>query len=134
MSLFSQQGARLFTREEGLAYITNVEMVDFPLLHLQEELQNEFGTTQKANIIEMFVKRIRSQIFQLKEFILVDMVQKLTNYINNFKRPVAFNPSSASSSSSSAPSSSNNNLAPDEITRDEFNLNKLNLPFLSYLL
>jgi hypothetical protein len=123
MSVFSQQGARLFTREEGLAYISNVEMVDFPLLHLQEELQNEFGTNQKANIIEMFIRRIRSQIFQLKEFLLVDMVQKLTNYLNSFKRPVA--PSSASSTSASTTSSSTSNLAADEITRDEFNLNKL---------
>jgi hypothetical protein len=64
MSVFSQQEARLFTREEGLAYISNVEMVDFPLLHFQEELQNEFGTNQKAIKANIFFN-INSPFFKL---------------------------------------------------------------------
>lgn len=117
LSVYNNQGSKLFSREEALAYITSVEMVDFPLLRLQEEFEDEFGSSaQSNNIVGMFVKRVKSQIFQLKEFIQIDLVQRLMNYINNAKRPV---PSSASSSTSSS------TLNSDEISRDEFNLNKL---------
>ena len=39
MNMFNNQGVRLFNREEALAYITNVELVDFPLSRLQEEFE-----------------------------------------------------------------------------------------------
>lgn len=117
MSVFNNQGAKLFTREEGLAYISSIEMVDFPLLRLQEEFEDEFGKSQNDNIFTMFIKRIKSQIFQLKEFVMIDLVQKVSNYINNAKRPVV--PASSATTTNSA------TLNSDEITRDEFNLNKL---------
>lgn len=108
MSAFSPQGAKYFTREEALAYILSVEMLDFPLLHLQEEFEDEFGSSQQENILTMFYKRIRTQLIQLKEFIQLDLYQKLMNYINN-------SPAKRSATSGSS----------DEITRDEFNLNKI---------
>jgi len=63
-------------------------MVDFPLLHLQEEFEDEFGKSQKDNILTMFYKRIRAQLIQLREFVLVDLYQKAFNYLNsnNLKR------------------------------------------------
>lgn len=115
--MFNNQGVRLFNREEALAYITNVELVDFPLSRLQEEFETEFDNSQNDNILKMFLKRIKSQFFQLKEFVSVELVQKLMNYINNFKRPIVSAPSSGGQASSTS--------LPDEITRDEFNLNKL---------
>lgn len=88
MVAFDSQGTKYFVREEALAYIVSVEMVDFPLLHLQEEFEDEFGNSQKDNIITMFYKRIRAQLIQLREFILVDLYQKVFNYLNsnNIKR------------------------------------------------
>ena len=85
---FDNQGIKYFVREEALAYIVNVEIVDFPLLHLQEEFEDEFGKSQKDNILTMFYKRIRAQFIQLREFILVDLYQKIFNYLNsnNMKR------------------------------------------------
>jgi hypothetical protein len=115
MSIFSTQGARYFTREEALAYISSVEMVDFPQSHLQEELEEEFDTSQDINIISMFFKRIRTQIVQLREFVQTDLYQKLITFINNN------NPNKRTSSTKPQ----NTIFSVDDITRDEFNLNKI---------
>ena len=40
-------------------------MIDFPLTTLQEEYEDEFGSSD-SNLIVMFFKRIRSQFLQLK--------------------------------------------------------------------
>lgn len=110
-TVFNQKGAKFFTREESLAYIVGVEMIDFPLFHLQEEFEDEFGTTTQDNIFTMFYKRIRTQLIMLKEFVLVDSVQKLKNFL------VQDSPSRSSEDSV--------DITLDEITRDEFNLNKV---------
>jgi hypothetical protein len=92
-------------------------MVEFPLLHLQEEFEDEFGSSQSINLIQMFFKRVRSQFSQLREFFMVDLASKLKSYLNNMnnlKRPSSMSASSASVSPSA-----------EEISRDEFNLNKL---------
>ncbi len=61
LSAFSSQGVRYFVREEALAYITSVETVDFPLLHLQEELEDEFGGSEpRDNLFKVFYKRLVS--------------------------------------------------------------------------
>lgn len=114
MSIFNTQGIRYFTREEALAYISSVEMVDFPQSHLQEEFEEEFGS-QQSNIISMFIKRIRTQIAQLKEFVCVDLYQKLVNLINSS------NPNKRSPNTKTETSP----LSVEEITRDAFNLNKI---------
>jgi len=63
--LYSQNGVKVFTREEALSQIITVEMIDFPLTTLQEEYEDEFGSVD-SNIIVMFYKRIKSQALQLK--------------------------------------------------------------------
>ena len=95
--VFDNQGIKFFVREEALAYIVSVEMVDFHLLHLQEEFEDEFGKSQKDNILTMFFKRIRAQLVQLREFILVDLYQKVFNYLNsnNLKRAASGEASSS---------------------------------------
>ena len=102
LSVYNHLGAKQFTREEGLAYISNVEMLDFPLMLNQEEL----GGAQQSNVLTMFIKRIRTQLVQLKEFVTITLSQKLTSYLNS--NQVKRSPSSTGSA-----------------TRDEFNLNKL---------
>ncbi|CAF0712899.1 unnamed protein product [Brachionus calyciflorus] len=109
LSVFNQQGVKYFTREEALAYISTVEMVDFPLLHLQEEFEDEFGSTKQDNLITMFYKRIKTQLIMLKEFIQIDLVQKVTSLLQN----------------SPMTKKSQSGISLDEITRDEFNLNKI---------
>jgi hypothetical protein len=98
-------------------------MVDFPLLHLQEEFEDEFGHSDQDNVVQMFFKRIRTQLVQLREFILIDLYQKLIGYLNNGgnvnKRPLS------GAGLSAAGSTGATSLAAEEITRDEFNLNKL---------
>lgn len=112
MSIFSTQGLKYFTREESLAYISAVEMVDFPQLHMQEEFEDEFGNSNNDNIVSMFIKRIRSQATQLKEFILFDLYHKIVNLIN-------------SNNPNKRPNIQNSDLSVDELTRDEFNMNKV---------
>lgn len=116
LSVYNNQGVRYFTREEGLAYIVNVEMVDFPLLNLQQELDDEFGHSKEDSLPTTFYKRIRTQLLHLRDFITVDVYQKILNTLNNNNHPLK---KAGASSGSSAP------LNADEITRDEFNLNKL---------
>lgn len=112
MVMFNTQGSRYFTREEALSYISAVEMIDFPLSHLQEEFEDEFGNTEDENPVVMFVKRIRTQTVQLKEFITIDLYNKIVNLIN-------------SNSPQHKRSSKSQLLSAEDISRDEFNLNKI---------
>jgi hypothetical protein len=111
LSVFNSQGQRHFVREEALAYITSVEMVDFPLLHLQEEFEDEFGSSAQDNVLTMFYKRIRMQLIQLKE-LATDFYQRALNFVNNATPNMLADSKSA-------------DISVDEITRDEFNLNQL---------
>ncbi len=110
LSVFNSQGQRHFIREEALAYITSVEMVDFPLLHLQEEFEDEFGSSSQDNVLTMFYKRIRMQLIQLKE-LATDLYQRAVNFVNASPNMLADSKSA--------------DISVDEITRDEFNLNQL---------
>jgi ER membrane protein complex subunit 1 len=118
LSAFASNGIKHFTREEALAYVVSVEMVDFPLLHLQEEFEDEFGKSQQDNLFTMFVRRIRTQLIQLKEFIFIELYYKIVNFINK-----NINVNAKLKRSSSMPL--NDMASSEEITRDEFNLNKL---------
>jgi hypothetical protein len=120
MLAFDAHGNKNFAREESLAYIVTVEMVDFPLLSLQEEFEDEFGKSQKDNIVTMFLKRIRAQFVQLREFLIVDLYQKAFNYLNNNNVKRAAKTGQDPTSDSSVI-----DLTADEITREPFNLNKL---------
>lgn len=142
MSVFGSSGARYFVREEALAYISSVEMIDLPLTHLQEEFEDEFGSGsndeaepssnekqasssqqqshhhQSENILVMFYKRIRTQLVQLKEFVTIDLVQKLNSYLTDGSGKAG-----DSSSNIGGGSSSINSI--DDVVRDSFNLNKI---------
>lgn len=112
MVMFNTQGTRYFTREEALSYISAVEMIDFPLSHLQEEFEDEFGNAEDENPVAMFVKRIRTQTLQLKEFVTIELYNKVVNLIN-------------SNSPQHKRSSKSQVLSAEDISRDEFNLNKI---------
>lgn len=62
---FQKSDHLVFEREEALANIISVEMLDFPLKHLQEEFEDEFGSSN-SNFLGMFIKRIKSQFFHLQ--------------------------------------------------------------------
>jgi ER membrane protein complex subunit 1 len=119
MSVYNSKGVKMFTREEGLAYIVSVEMVDFPLLHLQEEFEDEFATSTTDNIITMFIKRLRSQFYQLIEFVTIDLKVKMIHLMNlpQHKDTLRNGPTSTVT----------NPEAPllEDLTRDEFNMNKI---------
>ncbi|KAF5394073.1 hypothetical protein PHET_12275 [Paragonimus heterotremus] len=51
-------------REEALADIVAVELVDLPVSESQARMEEEFGHTH-GNLVEMFVKRFRTQAAQL---------------------------------------------------------------------
>ena len=132
---FGGSGVRYFAREEALAYITSVETIDFPLLHLQEELEDEFGGTgPRDNLVKVFYKRVRMQLIQLREFLVVDLYEKLTALLHTTSASIAGgggvkggaaakrNAATATTSSGAGAASA---LSAEEIGRDEFNLNKL---------
>lgn len=119
LSMYNSQGTRLFTREEALAYITSAELVQFPLRHLQEEFEDEFGssnsksTDQASSLFNMFYKRIRTQLIQLNEFITIDLYERLIHFAKNPSLNSLLNYQPSSDGSTGNP------------IRDEFNLNQI---------
>ncbi|KAH9278781.1 ER membrane protein complex subunit 1 [Echinococcus granulosus] len=64
VQVFSKKGDQLWLREESLAHITSVEMVDLPVSAQEATMQEEFGQSN-AGVLELFINRIRSQVHQL---------------------------------------------------------------------
>uniref|UniRef100_A0A158R7I7 ER membrane protein complex subunit 1 n=1 Tax=Taenia asiatica TaxID=60517 RepID=A0A158R7I7_TAEAS len=64
VQMLSKEGDQLWLREESLAHITSVEMIDLPVSAQQATMQEEFGQSD-AGVLELFVNRIRSQAHQL---------------------------------------------------------------------
>ena len=59
-----------WAREEALAEINSLVMIDLPLSEDDATLEQEYGFDERnTNIISMFIHRIRSQIIQLMSFI-----------------------------------------------------------------
>ncbi|KAL7057175.1 hypothetical protein AAHC03_019459 [Spirometra sp. Aus1] len=63
--LFSNDGNRVWLREESLAHITAVEMLDLPVSPQQATMEDEFGNVN-AGIFQLFYNRLHSQAEQLK--------------------------------------------------------------------
>ncbi|THD20530.1 ER membrane protein complex subunit 1 [Fasciola hepatica] len=63
-----QNGHQRWLREEALADIVAVEMVDLPVSESQARMEEEFGHAN-SNIFEMFAKRFRTQAAQLWAFL-----------------------------------------------------------------
>ena len=57
---FSQKGKSAWKREEAMAYIQAVQMVDLPISIDQAKFEDEFGG--EDSLPAMFVKRIRAQV------------------------------------------------------------------------
>ncbi|XP_027196145.2 ER membrane protein complex subunit 1 [Dermatophagoides pteronyssinus] len=59
-----------WAREEALAEINSLVMIDLPLSEDDATLEQEYGFDERnTNIVSMFIHRIRSQIIQLMSFI-----------------------------------------------------------------
>ncbi|XP_069466496.1 ER membrane protein complex subunit 1 [Ambystoma mexicanum] len=105
MLLFLQQpGKALWSREESLAEVVTMEMVDLPLTGAQAELEGEFG--KKADgLLGMFLKRLSSQLILLQSW-----TAHLWKMFYDARKPR---------------SQIKNEINIDTLARDEFNLQKM---------
>lgn len=105
--LFLQQLAGkvvLWSREESLAEVVCLEMVDLPLTGAQAELEGEFG--KKADgLLGMFLKRLSSQLILLQAW-----TSHLWKMFYDARKPR---------------SQIKNEIHIDTLARDEFNLQKM---------
>nr|XP_033778407.1 ER membrane protein complex subunit 1 isoform X2 [Geotrypetes seraphini] len=103
--LFLQQpGKILWSREESLAEVVTMEMVDLPLTGAQAELEGEFG--KKADgLLGMFLKRLSSQFILLQSW-----TAHLWKMFYDARKPR---------------SQIKNEIHIDTLARDEFNLQKM---------
>ncbi|BHF80518.1 DUF1620 super [Sparganum proliferum] len=81
--LFSNDGNRVWLREESLAHITAVEMLDLPVSPQQATMEDEFGNVN-AGILQLFYNRLHSQAEQLKNA-LGNLVSSLPFQLNQPK-------------------------------------------------
>ncbi|XP_042333908.1 ER membrane protein complex subunit 1 isoform X2 [Sceloporus undulatus] len=105
MLLFLQQpGKVLWSREESLAEVVSLQMVDLPLTGAQAELEGEFG--KKADgLLGMFLKRLSSQLILLQAW-----TAHLWKMFYDARKPR---------------SQIKNEVNIDNLARDEFNLQKM---------
>uniref|UniRef100_A0A8C7E2D5 ER membrane protein complex subunit 1 n=1 Tax=Naja naja TaxID=35670 RepID=A0A8C7E2D5_NAJNA len=103
--LFLQQPGKIWwTREESLAEVVSLEMVDLPLTGAQAELEGEFG--KKADgLLGMFFKRLSSQLILLQAW-----TAHLWKMFYDARKPR---------------SQTKNEFNVDNLARDEFNLQKM---------
>uniref|UniRef100_A0A8C5RW76 ER membrane protein complex subunit 1 n=1 Tax=Laticauda laticaudata TaxID=8630 RepID=A0A8C5RW76_LATLA len=103
--LFLQQPGKIWwTREESLAEVVSLEMVDLPLTGAQAELEGEFG--KKADgLLGMFFKRLSSQLILLQAW-----TTHLWKMFYDARKPR---------------SQTKNDFNVDNLARDEFNLQKM---------
>ncbi|XP_078186701.1 ER membrane protein complex subunit 1 isoform X9 [Callithrix jacchus] len=104
--LFLQQLGKvvLWSREESLAEVVSLEMVDLPLTGAQAELEGEFG--KKADgLLGMFLKRLSSQLILLQAW-----TSHLWKMFYDARKPR---------------SQIKNEINIDTLARDEFNLQKM---------
>ncbi|KAK7496801.1 hypothetical protein BaRGS_00012010 [Batillaria attramentaria] len=69
-------GKSPWRREEALAYMVAVEMVDLPVSENEAKFEDEFGSS-KDDILAMFVKRIKVQVLQLHMIVAVTAAGKV---------------------------------------------------------
>ncbi|XP_062449539.1 ER membrane protein complex subunit 1 isoform X1 [Rhea pennata] len=105
MLVFLQQpGKVVWSREESLAEVVSLEMVDLPLTGAQAELEGEFG--KKADgLLGMFLKRLSSQLILLQAW-----TAHLWKMFYDARKPR---------------SQIKNEINIDNLARDEFNLQKM---------
>ncbi|XP_043301641.1 ER membrane protein complex subunit 1 isoform X3 [Cervus canadensis] len=107
--LFLQQLGRvvLWSREESLAEVVCLEMVDLPLTGAQAELEGEFGKKAaiQDGLLGMFLKRLSSQLILLQAW-----TSHLWKVFYDARKPR---------------SQIKNEINIDTLARDEFNLQKM---------
>ncbi|XP_021329317.2 ER membrane protein complex subunit 1 isoform X1 [Danio rerio] len=104
LTFLQQPGRVVWMREEALADVVNMEMVDLPLTGTQAELEGEFG--KKADgLLPMVLKRLSSQFILLQAW-----MAHLWKLFYDARKPR---------------SSVKNEITIDTLSRDEFNLQKM---------
>ncbi|CAI5783007.1 ER membrane protein complex subunit 1 [Podarcis lilfordi] len=104
LSFLQQPGKVLWSREESLAEVVSLQMVDLPLTGAQAELEGEFG--KKADgLLGMFLKRLSSQLILLQAW-----TAHLWKMFYDARKPR---------------SQIKNEVNIDNLARDEFNLQKM---------
>ncbi|CAH1784560.1 unnamed protein product [Owenia fusiformis] len=107
MILLQTSGRSVWVREEALASVLSVEMVDLPVSEVQAKFDDEFGSS-RDDIVAMFIKRFKTQFLQLQTFIL-----QLIDNIQGHKHKAIFTEGHEEGDDEF------------ELTRDNFNLNKI---------
>ncbi|XP_071305303.1 ER membrane protein complex subunit 1 isoform X1 [Agelaius tricolor] len=108
MLMFLQQpGKVVWSREESLAEVVSLEMVDLPLTGAQAELEGEFGKKAaiQDGLLGMFLKRLSSQLILLQAW-----TAHLWKMFYDARKPR---------------SQIKNEINIDNLARDEFNLQKM---------
>ncbi|XP_054857363.1 ER membrane protein complex subunit 1 [Eublepharis macularius] len=104
LSFLQQPGKVLWSREESLAEVVSLQMVDLPLTGAQAELEGEFG--KKADgLLGMFLKRLSSQLILLQAW-----TAHLWKMFYDARKPRSL---------------IKNEINIDNLARDEFNLQKM---------
>lgn len=117
LHLVHKAGRIAWRREEALAYILAVEMVDFPVSESQAKFEDEFGS-QQNDVLTMFVNRLTSQIGQIKS-LMQYILQRIQGHRHH-------QPSTSVDVDEEMEIEEDDDEDDDEdLTRDEFNLNKI---------
>ncbi|XP_036447416.1 ER membrane protein complex subunit 1 [Colossoma macropomum] len=104
LNFLQQPGRVVWTREEALADVVTMEMVDLPLTGTQAELEGEFG--KKADgLLPMVLKRLSSQLILLQAWL-----SHLWKLFYDARKPR---------------SNVKNEVTIETLSRDEFNLQKM---------
>ncbi|XP_063064520.1 ER membrane protein complex subunit 1 [Engraulis encrasicolus] len=104
LTFLQQPGRVVWSREEALAEVVTMEMVDLPLTGTQAELEGEFG--KKADgLLAMVLKRLSSQLILLQSWI-----GHLWKLFYDARKPR---------------SQVKNEITIETLSRDEFNLQKM---------
>ncbi|KAK7093213.1 ER membrane protein complex subunit 1-like [Littorina saxatilis] len=107
-------GKAPWRREEALAYILSVEMVDLPVSENEAKFEDEFGSS-KDDILAMLVKRIKVQVSQLHGFV-EHLVQRLVGHRHHH---------SIVSKNDAGDADIDDDSDDDELVRDAFSLHKM---------
>ncbi|XP_033108081.1 ER membrane protein complex subunit 1-like, partial [Anneissia japonica] len=70
IAMVHQPGRVLWCREEGLASVAAVEMVDLPVSDTEAKFEDEFGGKEEISVLEMFLRRLNTQFAQLKSYVM----------------------------------------------------------------
>ncbi|EDO46898.1 predicted protein [Nematostella vectensis] len=109
MSLIQQTGRIMWSREEALAEVTAVDVVELPFSPAQANfntLQEEFGAHPNDDVLSMFIRRIRAQAKQFQA-----LVKQFQTFVN--------------AQQGHAPAPDVTTAEDEQLTRDQFNLRKL---------